>query len=213
MNLSTRILCLVIGYVFGLFQTGYIFGKLNGIDIRTQGSGNSGTTNALRVLGKKAGLIVFAGDVLKLGCACYLTTHLFNGGHFYDAVGPMILLYTGFGVVLGHNYPCYLNFRGGKGIACTAAMLLVLDWRLAAIEIVVFLATVILTRYVSLGSIFVVIVFFIAWLGFHQRGLLTIGEEYFAESAVLIFLWAVLAIWRHRSNISRLLKHSENKLF
>ncbi|MDD6213218.1 MAG: glycerol-3-phosphate 1-O-acyltransferase PlsY [Clostridiales bacterium] len=208
-----RVYCLIIGYIFGLFQSGYIYGKMNGIDIRTKGSGNSGTTNALRVLGKKAGFVVFIGDVLKLFLACYLTTQLLNQGHFYNEIGQLLLLYTGFGVVLGHNFPFYLHFKGGKGIACTAAMLLVLDWRLAMVELVIFVATVLLSHYVSLGSIFVVIAFFIGWILFGHFGLLSLDPSYFTESCIMILLWALLAIFRHRSNLKRLAHGEENKLF
>ena len=155
-----RIACLIIGYIFGLFQTGYIYGRMNGIDIRQHGSGNSGTTNALRVLGKKAGLIVFIGDVLKIILACVFTTFIFSNGVFYEGDNLLWMLYTGFGVVLGHNYPFYLNFRGGKGIAATAGMLVISDLRVTLLCLIVFLITVALTRYVSLGSILVSICFF-----------------------------------------------------
>ena len=106
-----RVICLVMGYVFGLFQTGYLYGKMNHIDIRNYGSGNSGTTNALRVMGKKAGLIVFAGDFLKTVFACLAARIIFKGSPDTD----LYVLYAGLGVVLGHNFPCYLNFKGGKG--------------------------------------------------------------------------------------------------
>lgn len=117
-----RIVCLLIGYVFGLFQTGYFYGKAHGIDIRQHGSGNSGTTNALRVLGTKAGLIVFAGDCLKCMAAVWLVRLLFGGS--YHSIIYLLCLYTGAGAILGHNYPFYMHFKGGKGIAATAGMVL-----------------------------------------------------------------------------------------
>ena len=213
MSILERIICLIVGYIFGLFQTGYLYGKCNGIDIRKSGSGNSGTTNALRVMGKKAGAIVFFGDVLKLCLACYVTTHLLNGGSFYNELGQLILLYTGFGVVLGHNYPFYLNFKGGKGIAATAGMLLVLDWRLAAIELVIFVVTVGVSHYVSLGSILISIGFVVCWTAMGCMGMLAIGSQYLTESIILVVVWAALAIWRHHTNIGRLMAGNENKLF
>ncbi|MCD8329942.1 MAG: glycerol-3-phosphate acyltransferase, partial [Lachnospiraceae bacterium] len=127
--------------------------------------------------------------------------------------GEVLLIFTGLGTVLGHNYPCYLHFKGGKGIAVTAAMILVLDWRLVLIEAAVFLLTVAVTRYVSLGSIFVVIVLFLSWAVMGHMGLLAVSGADYIESCVLLFLWAALAIWRHRSNIARLIKGEENKLF
>ena len=161
-----RVLCLVIGYVFGLFQTGYLYGKMNHIDIRNYGSGNSGTTNALRVLGKKAGLIVFAGDFLKTVFACLAVRIIFKASPDTD----LYVLYAGLGVVLGHNFPCYLHFKGGKGIASMAGILVSMDWRVTLVCAALFLGAVIITRYVSLGSILVVISFFIQMLIYGSRG-------------------------------------------
>ena len=104
-----------MGYCFGLFQTGYIYGEKHGVDIRTQGSGNAGTTNTLRVLGWKAGLITFLGDLFKAIFAVLLIRFIFIG-KYPDAV-KILELYAGFGAVLGHNFPFYLKFKGGKGIA------------------------------------------------------------------------------------------------
>lgn len=207
-----RAACLIIGYIFGLFQTGYLYGKKFGMDIRQHGSGNSGTTNALRVMGKKAGAIVLLGDVLKLIVACVFTTFLFGEGEFYSGDNMLWMLYTGFGVVLGHNYPFYLNFKGGKGIAATGGMLLVLDLRITLVCFIVFVATLALTRYVSLGSILVSICFLGSWVFFGQTGRLPLTPELLPESYVIVFVWAALAIWRHRSNIRRLINGTENKL-
>ena len=96
-----RIICLAAGYLFGLLQTGYIYGRLNKIDIRNYGSGNSGTTNALRVLGKKAGAVVFFGDFLKAFIPCILVRILFRDR---PEIACLLVLYTGLGVILGHNY-------------------------------------------------------------------------------------------------------------
>lgn len=106
-----QIICLAMGYVFGLFQTGFIYGRSKGIDIRQHGSGNSGSTNALRVMGVKAGLIVFMGDFLKTVIPCFLVRILFRSqpGYIY-----VLILCAGFGVILGHNFPFYLKFKGGK---------------------------------------------------------------------------------------------------
>ena len=121
MMIVARIIALLIGYGFGLFQTGYLYGKSKGIDIRQQGSGNAGTTNSLRVLGWKAGIITFAGDLLKAVFAILLVKLIFHGT--YGADTKVLELYAGFGTVLGHNFPCYLQFRGGKGIACTTGVI------------------------------------------------------------------------------------------
>ncbi|NBJ81224.1 glycerol-3-phosphate 1-O-acyltransferase [bacterium 1XD42-94] len=205
----TRILCLLIGYVFGIFQTGYLYGKLHHMDIRNYGSGNSGTTNALRVMGKKAGLIVFFGDFFKTVFACLAVRVLFRDSASTD----LYVLYAGLGVVLGHNFPCYLNFRGGKGIASMAGIFVSMDWRITLVCAVLFLSIVLLTRYVSLGSILVVAAFLIQMVYYGQQGDFRVAAgdlpEFFGVAAFL----TVMAVWRHRANIGRLLKGTENRLW
>ena len=204
-----RILCLAIGYVFGLFQTGYLYGKLHKIDIRNYGSGNAGTTNALRVLGKKAGLIVFLGDFFKTVFACLLVRILFKGNPSLD----MYVLYAGVGVILGHNFPCYLHFKGGKGIASTAGILVAMDWRITLVCAVIFLASVILTRYVSLGSILVVVAFLAQIIFYGLGGSYQVAPENMTEFFCVAAFVTLMAIWRHRANIKRLLSRTENKLW
>ena len=106
-----RLICVVIGYLFGLFQTGYFYGKLKHIDIRQHGSGNAGTTNALRTLGWTAGAITFLGDCLKCVAAVAVVYWLYGSTH--DNIS-LLAMYAGMGAVLGHNFPFYLKFKGGK---------------------------------------------------------------------------------------------------
>ena len=101
-----RLICLAIGYVCGLFQTGYLVGKMNHIDIRQKGSGNAGSTNALRVMGWKAGLMTFAGDVLKCVIAILIVRYIYDGSQWL----PLLAMYAGAGTTLGHNFPFYLKF-------------------------------------------------------------------------------------------------------
>ena len=122
-----RIICLAIGYLFGMFQTSYIIGKIHHMDIRQYGSGNAGTTNALRTLGKKAGAMTLIGDMLKCVIAILIVDAVFENR--YQEILPLLGMYTAAGCVLGHNFPFYLGFRGGKGIAASAGMLLAMDWR------------------------------------------------------------------------------------
>ena len=117
-----RILCVLIGYICGLFQTSYLYGKVHGIDIRNYGSGNAGTTNALRTLGAKAGAITLLGDCFKC-VAAVVVVHMIYGKTHTDMM-PLLSMYAGMGVVLGHNYPFYLKFKGGKGIAATSGVAL-----------------------------------------------------------------------------------------
>ena len=207
-----RVACLLIGYVCGLFQTAYIYGRINGIDIREHGSGNSGTTNALRVLGKKAGLIVFAGDILKILAAGFLVTVLFNQGDFFGDRAALYKLYDGLGAVLGHNFPFYLNFKGGKGIAVTSGLILMMDWRITILCLIAFALTVGLTRYVSLGSLVITALFMISWIFLGQTGRLALTPAHLPESYVLVFLIVAMAYWRHRANIKRLIAGTESKI-
>ena len=161
-----RIICLIIGYAFGLFQTGYFVGKLNHVDIRKTGSGNSGSTNALRVLGVKAGLMTFAGDVLKCVLPILLVRQIFSGS---DCL-PLLAMYTGAGATLGHNYPFYLKFKGGKGIAVLAGLVLSTKLWMVPIPLAAFIFVVAVTRYVSAGSLLVTIIFLAEVICFGQRG-------------------------------------------
>lgn len=204
-----RLICLAIGYAFGLIQSGYLYGKSKDMDIRQYGSGNAGSTNVLRVMGKKAGAIVFLGDFFKAVFALCLVRLLFSG----RAIGvDLLCLYTGLGVTLGHNYPFYLNFKGGKGIACMAGIMTAMDIRITLTCFVVFAAVVFFTRYVSLGSILVSITFFAELVIFGQMGNYHLSGAERPEFYVLGAVLMCLAIWRHKANIKRLLSGTENKV-
>jgi len=206
-----RILCLVAGYVFGLFQTGYFVGKHMDVDIRTKGSGNSGTTNALRVLGPKAGAVVFAGDVGKSVVLCLIVRAIYS--KIMPDAAILMMLYGGFGVILGHNYPFYLNFKGGKGIAATGGLIIaMLDWRIFIVCLLGFVLPIAITRYVSLGSLIAEALLVVSWLLWGRQLTPALAEGYFAETCIIVLLIAALAYWRHRANIGRLLRGCENKI-
>ncbi len=204
-----RIICLVMGYCFGLCQTGYFYGKMHQMDIRNYGSGNSGSTNVLRVMGVKAGLIVFIGDCSKMILACLLTRHLFREQP--DLI-YLYLLYTGFGVILGHNFPFFMEFKGGKGIAASAGLLAATDWRVMLVCLVVFASVVAVTRYVSLGSILVMLIFMAWMIFFGYKGDYGIRDGSLPEFSAMALVIGGMGIWRHRSNIKRLLTGTENKI-
>ena len=207
-----RIVCLLIGYVFGLFQTGYFYGKAHGIDIRQHGSGNSGTTNALRVLGTKAGLIVFAGDCLKCMAAVWLVRLLFGGS--YHSIIYLLCLYTGAGAILGHNYPFYMHFKGGKGIAATAGMVLSFHPWFVVTGVVVFFTAFFTTHYVSLGSLLVYTLLIIQLVISGQMGLFAeMTQGQLVEMYILFGCMTALAFWKHRENIGRLLHGTERKTY
>lgn len=209
-----RLLCLVLGYAFGLFQTAYIIGKVHHIDIREYGSGNSGATNALRVLGKRAGLLVFIGDCFKCILACLVTRLIF--GKLVPDMTLLLVIYTGLGVVLGHIFPFYMGFKGGKGISAIAgAVISLLDLRIILSCLVVFVLVVAISRYVSLGSIILMIQMWLMYTIFvciNPEHIYHLGSGYVLESILVLGCLAGLAIFKHKANIIRLLHGEESKL-
>jgi len=205
-----RVICLLIGYCFGLFQTGYIYGKAHKIDIRQHGSGNAGATNTLRTLGWKAAAVTFFGDLLKAMLPIFLTWLLFKDK--YPESIKVLEMYAGLGAVLGHNYPFYLKFKGGKGIACTSGFILACFPLFAPLCLILFIGAVAITRFVSLGSILVVIFFYLQLVISGRMGWLSSSPDNLTEIYVLGAVFTLLALWKHRENIKRLLKGTENKL-
>ncbi len=194
------LLCLLIGYVFGCLQTSYIIGKLiKKVDIRDFGSGNSGATNAIRVFGKNLGMFCLIMDALKGVAAISVARYCLDGT-------TLLLLVTGFGVILGHNYPFYMNFKGGKGIAASLGIFIAIDYRvffLAGIPSLIFLA---MTKYMSLAS-----------LSYSLLLLLFMGVFYYNQpQGILIILstavFTALAFWRHKDNIKRLASGTERRI-
>jgi acyl phosphate:glycerol-3-phosphate acyltransferase len=205
-----RIICLAIGYLCGLFQTGYFYSKKKDFDLRANGSGNSGTTNTIRTMGWKAGGIVFLGDVLKCFLAVFLVWLIYHKVETVDV--KLLQIYGAAGCILGHDFPFYLNFKGGKGMACTAGMIGCALPMMIPVELAVFLIPVFITRYVSLGSILVSIGLPIfAWL-FHSAGWLYVGGSHVMEFFLLLCAIGALNVFSHRSNIVRLIYGNENKI-
>ncbi len=206
-----RLICLGIGYLFGLFQTSYIYGRLHGIDIREHGSGNAGSTNMLRTLGVKAGLITFVGDSVKCILAVVLTRVLF--GQSRGDILPLLCFYAAAGTILGHNYPFYLGFKGGKGIAATAGLVLSFNWIMAACGIVLFFSIFFATHYVSLGSLLVYVGIMIELVVLGQCGYFNMSQPHLIELYAVGFALAALAFWKHRENIKRLMSGTERKTY
>jgi len=190
------IICIAIAYLLGNISGGMIFGKLLfNKDIRDYGSKNAGTTNALRVFGIKAGALTFIVDVLKSLLACFIGMKL---------LGLSGILLAGIFVVIGHNWPIFLNFKGGKGIASSFGFIMFLDYKIAIVAIIIFIIIVILTKYISLGSMLTTtLVLPISYIFFGYRNIYVL----------LTFLFlASLSIFRHNSNIIRLINGNENKI-
>ena len=206
-----RIICLVIGYVFGLFQTAYIYGKLHGIDIRNYGSGNAGTTNTMRVLGTKAGILVLFGDILKCILAVVAADFLFGGTH-QDMI-YLLKIYAAAGAILGHNFPFYLHVKGGKGIAATAGTILSFHPYFIPMGVVLFFGVFFTTHYVSLGSLVLYAGFFIEMVVLGQMGIFGMSQQYLIELYIIAGLLTIMAYYKHRENIKRLLSGTERKTY
>lgn len=206
-----RVICLLIGYVFGLFQTAYIYGRLHGIDIRNYGSGNAGTTNTLRVFGTKAGLLVLVGDIMKCILAVVLTGVIFGSSHT-DMI-YLLKMYTAAGAIIGHNFPFYLKFKGGKGIAATAGLILSFHPYLIPMGIILFFGAFFITHYVSLGSLLVYAGFLIETIILGQMGVFGMTQSLLNEMYVILALLTVMAFWKHRENIKRLVSGTERKTY
>ena len=209
-----KIICIVLGYLFGLIQTGFIIGKINHIDIREHGSGNSGTTNAMRTLGKKNGFITFFGDAIKSVAAIAVTYFVFRGvcqDHMFT-----IALYTGLGVILGHNFPFYMNFKGGKGIAASAGLIFSLaffDWKFLTLGFFTFFIALLITRYVSFSSLCLMTGFFIEMIVWGQLGMVhDLNPNDKAEIYIIVAAMMILSYIRHRENIRRLIDGTERKI-
>jgi glycerol-3-phosphate acyltransferase PlsY len=195
----------VIGsYLLGSIPFGYIAGRIAGIDIRTHGSGNVGATNVMRTLGKAYGYPVFAADFLK-GFAAVKISTLIGIRVQPEWVSPEIFGIAGaISSVLGHSFPIWLSFKGGKGVATSAGALFALAPVSALIVAAIWILTFLLTRYVSVASIAAaaalpLVILITTWLG--QRA----GKSLFYSSVCL----AVVVVWRHRSNLSRLMRGTE----
>ena len=195
-NLIAVVIVIVAGYLLGSISTGVVLSKAFAkTDIRSQGSGNAGTTNMLRVLGRKMALLTFIGDMLKGIIAVFIGKWLV-GGELGGLLGVV-------GAVLGHYYPLYFGFKGGKGIATSFGSLLFVFPVQALLAFTVFLILVAITHYVSVGSVAAAVTL-----------PLLIVITRFSEPVLWIITVCIGAsvIWRHRANIKRLMNHTENKL-
>lgn len=208
-----RIICIIIGYVFGLFSTGTIVGKLNGVNLRNEGSKNVGATNALRTLGAKMGALVLLGDAFKCVFAIIICRYLFRDS--YSGNLMLISLYAAMGAILGHNFPITNKFKGGKGIACTAGCILSFGPVIVLICLIVFFGLFFITHYVSVCSIVLYIACLIVIIVAGQTGMLEgqLLSSNLYEAYIIVFLLMLLAIFMHRENIKRLLSHCENKTY
>lgn len=195
MNLNI-VITIIVGYLLGSISTGVVLSKAFAkTDIRSQGSGNAGTTNMLRILGRKMALFTFIGDMLKGIIAVFIGKALV-GGYLGGVLGVV-------GAVLGHYYPLYFGFKGGKGIATSFGSLLFVFPIQALLAFAVFLILVAVTRYVSVGSIAAAVTLPLLVILTHPENV---------PVCIITACIGISVIWRHRANIKRLLNHTESKL-
>lgn len=194
------IISLVLAYLLGSVSTSYIIGKMtHGVDIREHGSGNAGATNALRVLGWRMALIVLAVDILKGVLAIAFANMVTKDSHVYEALAGLL-------AIIGHNWPVYFRFRGGKGVATTIGVLIVLSPLPALYAGLIAIAVVLITRYVSLGSlVFVTFTLIFQIFGYHFHT----PVAYILVTLLIV----ILVYWRHQGNILRLIRGTEHKIF
>ena len=210
MTLGMRVLSFLAGYIFGMVPSGYLFGKSRHVDITKQGSGNIGTTNTLRVLGKFFGLMTLICDAAKAIVPAVIMYFVF--GHKAGGDAHLVMLYAATGAVIGHDFPAVMKFKGGKGIATSMGLFIVCFPQCLPVSFVVFAVAVALTGYVSLGSIMCAVAFPIQVLAFWYFDRLFFFKGNAAmEAFVLSVFLGGLAIARHHSNIVRLYNGNENK--
>ncbi len=204
------VVCLVtvaVAYLLGSIPTGYLVGRAKGVDVRKVGSGNIGATNAFRTLGKRAGVLVLLADALKgwlaAGPMPVIVQRLIAPSAPPDlATQEYLQIIAGVVVILGHNYTCWLQFKGGKGIATSAGVLLALTPITFAAGLAAWIVVCVVTRYVSLGSIAAALVLPIAsWLA-----------GYSFRLVVVTGVMGALAIYKHKGNIERLLNGTESRI-
>ena len=202
----------ILSYLLGSLNFGVILSnKLKKDDIRNYGSGNAGTTNMLRKYGKGYAFLTIVGDMLKVVAAAFIalkimeyTPQTLNEVGIDMSIDRNIFIksFAGFFCVVGHIFPCFFKFKGGKGVATAGGMVFVVDWRIALILLAVFIIVVAFTKYVSLGSIIMALLYPVLMFAFHRSIALT----------VIAAVFTLIVVIAHRGNIKKLLNHTENKI-
>lgn len=209
--MAVYIIVAVIAYLIGSVNFSILISKkMAGFDVREKGSGNAGTTNMLRSIGKKAAAITLICDILKGVISIAIAIIV---GNIVKSIDKELLLQiAGIAVVLGHTFPIFFGFKGGKGVATSLGVLLMSNWHIGLICLVFAIVLMALTRMVSLGSCAAAVLFPVLTLFINQHyTVLTDGKNgrvYFVYSVIL----AIIVLYNHRSNIKRILSGTENKL-
>ncbi len=195
----------IIAYLIGSINFSVILSKkMAGFDVREKGSGNAGTTNMLRSVGKKAAVITLICDILKGVVAILIAMAL--GKIFSDVNGALLIQVAGVAVIIGHTFPIFFKFKGGKGVATSLGVLIMSNWQIGLICLVFALILIILTQMVSVGSIAAAILYPVLTL--------FIPENYIVPGNYIIYsiVLAIIIIFNHRENVKRLLNGTENRI-
>ena len=196
--------CVIIGYLIGSINTGVLLSKIYGKDVRTAGSGNAGATNMTRTFGKKAGIFTFLGDFAK----CAISTYI--GMALWGIIGAYV---AGIACILGHAYPLYFGFRGGKGVACITALGLITTWDVFLICLAVWILVLLFSKMVSLASVMSMVVYPFTLYTLHsfffREG---IGGAGYQVKTLFAFALAAIVIFLHRQNLVRIFNHEEHKI-
>ncbi|OKZ71529.1 MAG: acyl-phosphate glycerol 3-phosphate acyltransferase [Clostridiales bacterium 41_12_two_minus] len=203
------ILIAVISYLLGSLNFGVLLSrKFENEDVRSKGSGNAGTTNMLRNYGKGMAVLTIVGDMAKVMVAILIAKLIISEGElstysiFADNTNIIIKSFAGLFAVLGHIFPCYFNFKGGKGVATSGGMVFMIDWRIALILLTMFILVVLITKYVSLGSLVMAFFYPVFIFAFYKSALLT----------VIALVFAIIVFIAHRENIKKLINKTESKI-
>ena len=203
----TYIIIAIVSYLIGSINFSVILSKkMAGFDVREKGSGNAGTTNMLRSVGKKAAVITLLCDILKgvvsIGIAIIV------GNIIKDLDKALLVQISGILVVVGHTFPIFFGFKGGKGVATSLGVILMTNWKIGLICLIFALVLMALTKMVSVGSIAAAILFPVLTIFLTDTFIVTEGSNYFIYSILL----AILVAFNHRENIKRILNGTENKI-
>lgn len=200
----------ILSYLLGSLNFGVILSNtVKKEDVRDSGSGNAGTTNMMRTYGKTLGLLTIAGDILKVMVAIWIAFKIMDVEELKVTLDnasdyPQVVLksFAGLFAVLGHIFPCFFKFKGGKGVATSGGMVIMIDWRIALILLIIFALTILITKYVSLGSILMA-VFYPVFIVFFYKDVILV---------LIATVFTIIVVVAHRENVKRLINHTENKI-
>lgn len=206
---------ILISYLLGSLNFSIIVSrKFVHKDIRESGSHNAGATNMLRTNGKKYAVLTFFGDVIKLFVAVFIA-YLIIGQNDFNSNAYLFKSIAGLSCVIGHMYPCFFSFKGGKGVSVCAGMVASIDWRIALILVVVFAVVVLISKYVSLGSIIISLCYPVLTYIMFRPETITMNASFISSrwlATLIAAIFTLIVVIKHSANIKRLFNGTESKI-